>query len=143
MEFLKAGEPVESNIFNQLDEKKRALIDKGVDVINLSIGTPDFQPDKHVMEAVSRAALDPDMYKYSLTETPELLDAVEKWYKRRYDVDLSDDEIIQVSGSQEGFAHIRRPERPDPCTGPGLPDLHLWSAHDRCDHCALSAARGK
>ena len=83
MEFLKAGEPVESNIFNQLDEKKRALIDKGVDVINLSIGTPDFQPDQHVMEAVSRAALDPDMYKYSLTETPELLDAVEKWYKRR------------------------------------------------------------
>ena len=58
------------------------------------------------MEAVSRAALDPDMYKYSLTETPELLDAVEKWYKRRYDVDLADDEIIQVSGSQEGFAHI-------------------------------------
>lgn len=59
MEFLKAGEPVESNIFNQLDEKKRALIEKGVDVINLSIGTPDFQPDRHVMEAVSRAALDP------------------------------------------------------------------------------------
>ena len=106
MEFLKAGEPVESNIFNQLDEKKRALIEKGVDVINLSIGTPDFQPDRHVMEAVSRAALDPDMYKYSLTETPELLEAVEKWYKRRYDVDLADDEIIQVSGSQEGFAHI-------------------------------------
>ena len=48
MEFLKAGEPVESNIFNQLDEKKRALIEKGVDVINLSIGTPDFQPDRHV-----------------------------------------------------------------------------------------------
>ena len=106
MEFLKAGEPVESNIFNQLDEKKRALIEKGVDVINLSIGTPDFQPDRHVMEAVSRAPLDPDMYKYSLTETPELLEAVEKWYKRRYDVDLADDEIIQVSGSQEGFAHI-------------------------------------
>ena len=55
MEFLKAGEPVESNIFNQLDEKKRALIEKGVDVINLSIGTPDFQPDRHVMEAVSES----------------------------------------------------------------------------------------
>ena len=103
MEFLKAGEPVESNIFNQLDEKKRALIEKGVDVINLSIGTPDFQPDRHVMEAVSRAALDPDMYKYSLTETPELLEAVEKWYKRRYDVDLADDEIIQVS-NEDAYA---------------------------------------
>ena len=96
MEFLKAGEPVESNIFNQLDEKKRALIEKGVDVINLSIGTPDFQPDKHVMEAVSRAALDPDMYKYSLTETPELLEAVEKWYKRLDDVDHADDDDDQT-----------------------------------------------
>ena len=106
MEFLKAGEPVESNIFNQLDEKKRALIDKGVDVINLSIGTPDFQPDKHVMEAVSRAALDPDMYKYSLTETPELLDAVEKWYKRRYDVTLADDEIMCAYCGNNNMNHI-------------------------------------
>ena len=77
-----------------------------MDVINLSIGTPDFQPDRHVMEAVSRAALDPEQYKYSLHETRELLDAVQGWYKRRYDVSLDDDEIMMVSGSQEGIAHV-------------------------------------
>ena len=106
MRFIKAGEPADSNIFNKLDEKKKSLMERGVNVINLSLGTPDFRPDQHVMEAVSRAALDPDMYKYSLSETRELLDAVENWYKRRYDVELADDEIIQVSGSQEGIAHI-------------------------------------
>lgn len=106
MQFIKAGEPAESNIFNQLDENKRALLQSGADIINLSIGTPDFQPDTHVMEAVSRAALDPEQYKYSLTETRALLDAVQDWYKRRYDVMLSDDEILAVSGSQEGIAHI-------------------------------------
>ena len=106
MQFLKAGEPAESNIFNQLDERKRALLQSGKDVINLSIGTPDFQPDSHVMEAVSRAALDPEQYKYSLNETRALLDAVQYWYKRRYDVALADDEIMAVCGSQEGIAHV-------------------------------------
>ena len=106
MQFLKAGEPAESNIFNQLDERKRALLQSGKDVINLSIGTPDFQPDSHVMEAISRAALDPEQYKYSLNETRALLDAVQDWYKRRYDVTLDDDEIMAVCGSQEGIAHV-------------------------------------
>lgn len=106
MQFIKAGESAESNIFNQLDEKKRALLASGKDVINLSIGTPDFEPDRHVMEAVSRAALDPEQYKYSLTETPALLEAVRQWYARRYQVELADDEIMAVSGSQEGIAHI-------------------------------------
>lgn len=106
MQFLKAGEPAESNIFNQLDERKRALLQSGKDVINLSIGTPDFQPDSHVMEAVSRAALDPEQYKYSLNETRALLDAVQDWYKRRYDATLDDDEIMAVCGSQEGIAHV-------------------------------------
>ena len=106
MKFIKAGEIADSNIFNKLDERKKSLLEGGMDVINLSIGTPDFQPGRHVMEAVSRAALDPDMYKYSLNETRELLDAVENWYKRRYDVTLADDEIMAVCGSQEGIAHV-------------------------------------
>lgn len=106
MQFIRAGEPAESNIFNRLDERKCALLASGMDVINLSIGTPDFQPDAHVMEAVSRAALDPEQYKYSLNETRALLDAVRDWYKRRYDVVLADDEIMAVCGSQEGIAHV-------------------------------------
>ena len=106
MQFIKAGDAAESNIFNRLDERKRALIAGGADVINLSIGTPDFQPDAHVMQAVSQAALDPDQYKYSLTETPELIAAVQDWYRRRYDVSLEADEIMAVCGSQEGIAHV-------------------------------------
>ena len=63
MQFIKAGECAESNIFNQLDQKKQALLRGGKDVINLSIGTPDFQPDEHVMRAVSVACLDPMNYR--------------------------------------------------------------------------------
>nr|WP_297172161.1 aminotransferase class I/II-fold pyridoxal phosphate-dependent enzyme [uncultured Agathobaculum sp.] len=106
MQFVKAEESAESNIFNRLDERKHALMQSGMDVINLSIGTPDFAPDRHVMEAVSRASLDPKQYQYSLRETRALLDAVQSWYQRRYDVALADDEIMAVSGSQEGIAHV-------------------------------------
>lgn len=109
MRFMKFGQSTESNIFNQLDEKKKELAARGVDVINLSIGTPDFQPDAHVMQAVSQAALLPDNYKYSIHDTPALVKAVQDWYSRRYQVQLNADQIMTVDGSQEGIAHVAFP----------------------------------
>lgn len=98
-----------SNIFNRLDEKKREILSAGGDVINLSIGTPDFAPDRHVLQAVSEAALRPENYKYSLGDTPALQEAVRDWYARRYGVALERDEIMSVCGSQEGIAHVAFP----------------------------------
>ena len=109
MRFMKFGQESESNIFNQLDEKRQELAARGVDVINLSIGTPDFQPDRHVMQAVSAAALDPDNYKYSINDTPALTGAVQNWYDRRYGVKLDASQIMTVDGSQEGIAHVAFP----------------------------------
>ena len=109
MRFLKLGQDTESNIFNQLDDKKRELQARGVDVINLSIGTPDFAPDAHVMQAVSAAAEEPENYKYSMNDTPELVRAVQDWYARRYDVKLDPEQVMSVSGSQEGIAHVAFP----------------------------------
>ena len=109
MRFIKFGQQTESNIFNQLDDKKQQLLAQGVDVINLSIGTPDFAPDAHVMQAVSQAACEPDNYKYSMNATPELTEAVCAWYQRRYGVTLDASQVMSVSGSQEGIAHVAFP----------------------------------
>ncbi len=95
-----------ANIFNQLNEKKKARLAAGLPVWDLSIGTPDFAPDRHVMEAVAQAALEPENYKYSLTELPRLTQAVQNWYSRRFGVALAAEEITSVYGSQEGIAHI-------------------------------------
>ena len=95
-----------ANIFNHLNQKKNARLAQGLPVWNLSIGTPDFAPDQHVMEAVAKAALDPENYKYSLTELPRLTKAVQDWYVRRFGVELQAEEITSVYGSQEGIAHI-------------------------------------
>lgn len=94
------------NIFNILEEKRRERVSMGKSVINFSVGTPDFPPDKQVMETVSAAALIPENYKYSLGDTSEMLAAVQRWYKRRYNVELEQNEIMSVNGSQEGIAHI-------------------------------------
>ena len=80
--FSKRADHFGSNIFNILNDAKNKRLAEGKPVYNFSVGTPDFKPSEYVMKAVSEAALDPDNYKYSLGDTPELLDAVCRWYRR-------------------------------------------------------------
>ncbi|MBQ4283742.1 MAG: aminotransferase class I/II-fold pyridoxal phosphate-dependent enzyme [Lachnospira sp.] len=94
------------NIFNILNERKADMQARGKRVYDLFVGTPDFKPEKHVMDVVVEASKDPENYKYSLGDTKELIDSVKKWYARRYDVNLESNEIMSVAGSQEGFAHV-------------------------------------
>ena len=93
-------------IFTVLNENKRRLISEGKKVYDFSVGTPDFKPEESSMKALMEAAKDPDKFKYAIADLPELKEAVQGWYKHRYNVDLEEDEIMSVSGSQEGLAHI-------------------------------------
>lgn len=102
----KRMEDFEEGIFQVLNEKKKAVEQSGKKVYNFSIGTPDFQPAKHIMEAVAAAAGKPENYKYALTDLLELTNAVIGRYRSRYQVTLQPEEIMSVYGSQEGIAHI-------------------------------------
>lgn len=104
--FSEKANHFKPNIFNILNERKAEMIAKGGKVYDLFVGTPDFPPAKHVMDAVVTAAGNPENYKYSLRDTDELKSAVIAWYKRRYDVELAANEIMSIAGSQEGFAHV-------------------------------------
>lgn len=108
MEIKFAGrmKDFQPGIFNVLDNRKNERLAQGKMVFNLSIGTPDFLPEPHIVEALAQAASDPDNYRYSLGETPELTQAVQGWYRRRYGVELATDELMAVYGSQEGLTHI-------------------------------------
>ncbi len=106
---IKAAERLnkfETGIFASLNAEKDKLIKEGKHIYNLFIGTPDFAPPAHVIEAAAKAALDPENWKYSLTETDELLNAVCDYYKRRFGVEITADMITAVNGSQEGMGHI-------------------------------------
>ena len=58
------------------------------------------------MEAMRKACEDPQNYKYALADLPELLEAVQYRYKKRFGVELEKEEITSVYGTQEGMAHI-------------------------------------
>ena len=93
-------------IFGALNEKKEELLRAGRKVYNLSVGTPDFKPAPHVMEAIQKACEKPENYKYSLADLPELLEAVKYRYEKRFGVEIGTDEVMSVYGSQEAMAHI-------------------------------------
>ena len=99
-------EEFQPGIFNVLDERRQQRLAQGLPVYNLSIGTPDFLPDPHVIQALAQAASQPTNYRYSLTEMPELVEAVQHWYLRRYGVELEPEELMSIYGSQEGLTHI-------------------------------------
>lgn len=99
-------EEFQPGIFNVLDERRQQRLAQGLPVYNLSIGTPDFLPDPHVVQALAQAASQPTNYRYSLTELPELVEAVQHWYLRRYGVELEPEELMSIYGSQEGLTHI-------------------------------------
>ena len=55
-EFSKKADSFQAGIFAILNEKKEEMVKAGKKVYNLSVGTPDFKPAPHIMEAVSEAA---------------------------------------------------------------------------------------
>lgn len=93
-------------IFGALNEKKEELLKEGRKVYNLSVGTPDFQPAPHVMKAMQKACEKAENYRYSLADLPELLEAVQYRYEKRFGVHIGTDEVMSVYGSQEAMAHI-------------------------------------
>lgn len=95
-----------TGIFTKLNEKKKELESQGKKLYNLFVGTPDFEPPAHIINAVVEAAKKPENYKYSLGDLPEMLEAVSDYYKDRFGVDVPTDCITSVNGTQEGMGHI-------------------------------------
>lgn len=106
IQFAERMKDYEAGIFQVLNDKKAEAEKQGKKIYNLSVGTPDFPPAKHVIDAVVEAAKRPENYKYALIDIPELIEAVQRRYEVRYGVSLEKDEIMSVYGSQEGIAHI-------------------------------------
>ena len=126
-------------IFASLNEKKLQLEAEGKKIYNLSIGTPDFVPPKHIMEALTRAAQDPANWKYSLRDLPRLQETVCAYYKKRFGVDILPAQVMSCYGTQEGVGHLALALLdpgdcillPDPCypvflAGPNLAEADPW-----------------
>ena len=81
---------------------------KGLDVINLGIGSPDLPPSASVIDTLYKNALNPSNHGYqSYNGIPALRNALARWYKTYFDADLDpSSEILPLIGSKEGIMHI-------------------------------------
>ena len=96
-----------AEVFASLNNKLLALKAQGKTIYNMSVGTPDFKPYDHVVEALTQAARDPEMWKYALRDLPELKQAVCDYYERRFGVSGITPSMVQsCNGTQEGVGHL-------------------------------------
>ena len=88
--------------------RKRELIARGVDVIDLGAGDADLAPPPAAVEALKRAADDPKMSRYGFgLGLPAYREAVARWMERRFGVRFDPyTEIVPLIGSKEGIAHL-------------------------------------
>lgn len=81
---------------------------EGQDIISLAIGSPDMPPSKQTIDKLCEVARQDNAHGYQPTMgTPELREAMARFYKRWYGVELDPQTEIQpLIGSKEGILHV-------------------------------------
>ncbi len=115
-------------LFAEIDKRKRELVAKGKDVVDLGVGDPDLPTPSFIIDALAEAARDPRNHRYALDAgMPEFRESIRKWFQKRFNVSLDPQkEVLPLIGSKEGIAHfplaVLNPGEisliPDPCYPP-------------------------
>ena len=96
-------------VFAQVNAIKMEARRAGVDVIDFSMGNPDGETPKHIVDKLKDAASKPKNYGYSASiGIYKLRLAICNWYKRKYNVDFLDPDkhACATMGSKEGYVHL-------------------------------------
>lgn len=86
-------------------KKGRELAAKGVDVINLSFGEPDFHTPNHIKEAAKRAIDENYTYYTPVAGYPELRKAIVAKLKNENNLDYTFDQIVVGTGAKQAIAN--------------------------------------
>jgi aspartate aminotransferase len=81
--------------------KARELADKGVKVVSLSTGEPDFDTPEHIVDAAVRAARGGDTHYPPLDGTRALKEAVRRKFARENRLDYALNEIMVGNGAKQ------------------------------------------
>lgn len=95
-------------LFAQIDKKRDALREQGVDVISLGIGDPDRPTPDHIIEAMEKAIRNPLNHQYpDYAGSAAYQQACATWMHRRFGVSVDPEtEVLALIGSKEGIAHL-------------------------------------
>lgn len=89
-----------------MNQATRELKAKGVDVINLSVGEPDFNTPDHIKTALKKAVDDNFSFYPPATGIPELRKAVSEKFKRENNLDYSPEQVIISAGAKNSLANV-------------------------------------
>jgi LL-diaminopimelate aminotransferase len=94
-------------LFVEIDRKKRAARERGVDIIDLGVGDPDLPTPRPILDALKAAADDPANHQYPLGRgRKDFLEAAAAWFQGRFGVTLDPArEVVCLIGSKEGIGH--------------------------------------
>ena len=95
-------------LFVEIDKKRKAAMERGVDIISLGVGDPDYFTPDHIMKAAQQAIEKAENHHYPFgTGMKGFREAVSTWYKGRFAVNLDPEtEICSLIGSKEGIGHF-------------------------------------
>src|SRR5689334_12735064 len=95
-------------LFAEIDRKKKAAIDRGVDVISLGVGDPDKPTPPAIVKAGQEAMAKASNHQYPFgAGLMAFRQAIAAFMQRRFHVKLDPaSEIYSVIGSKEGLGHL-------------------------------------
>ncbi|MGK7891333.1 MAG: LL-diaminopimelate aminotransferase [Leptolyngbyaceae cyanobacterium] len=108
MQLADRIQPLQTNVFAEMDQAKATARAKGRDLIDLSLGSSDLPTDPVVLEAIAQSLQDPSTHGYLLFNgTQAFREAIAQWYERKFGLAVDPDtEVMPLIGSQEGTGHL-------------------------------------
>ena len=83
----------------------RELRAKGIDIIDLSLGEPDFDTPQHIKEAAKKAIDDNWSHYPPVAGYPDLREAICQKFKRDNDLDYKPENIVVSTGAKQSLAN--------------------------------------
>lgn len=98
------------NLFSESQTLKmaklsRELKSKGVDIINLTLGEPDFHTPDHIKQAAKEAIDQNFSYYTPVVGYLDLREAICRKFKRENNLDYSPDQIVVSTGAKQSIAN--------------------------------------
>lgn len=108
MQFAKRLQPLQANVFADMDQAKAKAKASGQNIIDLSLGSSDLPASEHVLAAIQESLSDNSTHGYLLFHgTQAFRQAAADWYTQRFGISVDPEtEVLPLIGSQEGTAHL-------------------------------------
>lgn len=99
---------IKTHFFSDLGKAIAGLQRRGIQVIRLDEGSPDLPPAPHIIQALERAARQPDAHGYQPQRGSQALrEAWAQMYAREHGVQLDpESQVLPLLGSKEGIFHL-------------------------------------